>query len=111
MFELLDNALKALSAYPPVAALGGLVVIGAGIWLMVRGERDRKSNGAQAALPAWAMYGPVHDVMQSIHHISEQSRVANKIAERNETLLKELLKEQSRSRQILELIRNESRLR
>lgn len=103
MFELLADALKALAGYPPLAAFASLVVIAGGVWLMIRGERDRKSNGNQT-VPAWTMYGPVHDVMISIHHISEQSRQSNK-------MLEEILREVREARQALEMIRNESRLR
>lgn len=111
MFELLADALKALAAYPPVAAFAALVVIGGGVWLMIRGERDRKSNGGSQALPGWALYGPVSDVMKSVHHISEQSRTANHILERHEDLLRDIAKEQRETNQLLEIIRNESRLR
>lgn len=111
MFELLDNALKALAAYPPLAAVGGLLVLGLGVWLIVRGERDRKTNGSTAPIPAWALYGPVHDVMVSVHHISEQSRAANLLLGRIEVLLKEIAKEQSKTKAAIEMIRNESRLR
>jgi len=115
MFELLDNALKALSAYPPLAAFGSLVVFAGAIWLMMRGERDRKTNGNSAPIPAWAMYGPVHDVMISIHHLSEQSREANKILESIEELLrdwvKDSAKEQREQTQLLENIRNNQEMR
>ncbi len=114
MFELLDNALKALAAYPPLAAFGSLVVFAGAIWLMMRGERDRKTNG-HTNLPAWAVYGPVHDVMTSIHHLSEQSRTANQILERIEELLrdwvKDSAKEQRYQNQLLEFIRNNQEMR
>jgi len=111
MFELLDNALKALAAYPPLAALAGLLVIGGGVWLMVRGERDRKTNGTTAQIPAWMLYGPAHDAMASVHQLAEQGRVQIHILERMEVVLKEIAREQLKARQALEMIRNESRLR
>jgi hypothetical protein len=112
MFELIADALRALAAYPPVAAAAALVVIGGGVWLMVRGERDRKSggNGSQL-LPAWSLYGPAHEAMESIHNISEQGRESIRVLERIENLLAEILKEQREQRQTIEMIRNESRLR
>lgn len=99
MFELLADALKALAAYPPLAAVAALAVIGGGIWLMVRGERDRKNNGNLQAMPAWTMFGPVHDAMQSLHNISESGRAAVKSLEAIE-------KEQREQTQLLEDIRN-----
>lgn len=103
MFELLDNALKALAAYPPLAAFAALGIIGAGIWLIVRGERDRKRNGTQS-VPSWALYGPVHDLMGAIHEMNEQSRKQVDLLERIDAGVQA-------SKATLELIRNESRLR
>lgn len=112
MFELLADALKALAGYPPIAAGAGLaIIVGGGVWLLMRGERDRKANDSTQGMPAWTMYGPVHDAMQSLHHISEQGRDRNKILERCEGLLQDVAKEQREQTQLLEIIRNESRLR
>jgi hypothetical protein len=111
MYELLADALKALAAYPPVAAAAALVVLGGGVWLMIRGERDRKSNGGSQALPGWALYGPVSDALRSVHHISEQGRETNQLLNRIEDLLKETAKEQREQTQLLEALRNEGKLR
>lgn len=99
MFELLDNALKALAAYPPLAAFAALGIIGAGVWLIFRGERDRKKNNGSQSLPAWSLFGPAHDAMQSVHNISENSRSLVKLCE-------EMAKEKREQTQLLEDIRN-----
>jgi hypothetical protein len=105
------EALKSLGAFPLVQAAVALLVILAGIWLVVRGNRDKKTGDSGSTIPQWLMMGPAHDAIGAIHDMAEQSRVTNHILERGEALLNEIAKEQRETTQMLELIRNESRLR
>lgn len=105
MFEFLADLLKSLAGYPPLAALAGFaIIIGGGVWLLLRGERDRKSNGNGQTLPAWTLYGPAHDTMGAIHDIAEQSRRQTDLLERIDAGIQGC-------KAALEMIRNESRLR
>lgn len=104
------EALKALGAFPVVQAAVAIMVILAGVWMVLRGGRDKKPE-KQETIPQWLLMGPAHDAMGAIHDMAEQSRVSNHILERQETLLKEVAKEQREQTQLLEMIRNESRLR
>jgi hypothetical protein len=104
------EALKALGAFPVVQAAVAILVILAGVWMVLRGNRDKKP-ATQETIPQWLLMGPAHDAMGAIHDMAEQSRVTNHILERQETLLKEVAKEQREQTQLLEMIRNESRLR
>jgi hypothetical protein len=80
------EALKSLGAFPVVQAAVAIVVILAGVWMVFRGSRDKKPamNGA----PAWALYGPAHEVMVAIHEMNEQSRELNRILARVEEMLR-----------------------
>lgn len=99
MFE--SEALKSLGAFPIVQAAVGIVVILTALYLMRRGEKDRK---AVEPIPQWLMMGPLHDMMQAVHDVAEQSRRSNDLLERlDQSLLA--------CKVALELIRDESRLR
>lgn len=112
MFELLAESLKALAAYPPLAALAGLsIIIGAGIWLFLRGERNRKTNGNGQSVPTWTLYGPAHDAIGAIHDIAEQSRRQTDLLVRIEDHQRQIAETTRNNAAIMEMIRNESRLR
>ena len=111
MFELLADALRAMAGYPPVAAFGGLCVLAVGIWVMLRGERHRKSNGHSQPIPAWMLYGPAHDMMLSITRMEEENRKQTDLLERIESHTQSHVENSRQAVGILELIRNESRLR
>ena len=113
MFEFLTEAFKALAGYPIIQVAVAIMVLLVGIHVMRRGEQDRKSgNGnGQATIPSWAMYGPVHEVMQAAHQINERSAKQCDLLERIEAHLDEIAKTSSHSKAALEMIRNESRLR
>jgi hypothetical protein len=99
MFE--SEALKSLGAFPIIQAAVAFVVIFAGIWLLRRGEKDAK---ASEPVPQWIMMGPMHDMMQSVHNISEESRRQTELLDKiNDSMLA--------CKVALEMIRNESRLR
>lgn len=104
------EALKSLGAFPLIQAAVAILVIIAGIWIVTRAGREKKADGA-ALVPPWLMMGPAHDVMGAIHDLAEQSRGTNHILSRMEDLLKTIAKEQREQTQLLEMIRNESRLR
>jgi hypothetical protein len=107
MFDLLAKAFEALSGYPIIQAAVAILVLLAGIFIMRRGERDRKSNGngnGGPAIPSWALYGPVHDAISAIHDMNEQSRQQVDLLERIDAGVQAC-------KTALELIRNESRLR
>lgn len=53
MFE--SEALKSLGAFPIVQATVAFVVIFACVWLMRRGEKDKKPPDP---MPQWLMMGP-----------------------------------------------------
>lgn len=112
MYEFLSDAFKALSGYPIIQASVAVLVFLAGIHVMRRGEKDRKSNGAaEPVIPSWALYGPAHEAMGAIHEMNEQSRQQVELLRRVEELLKGLDHSSRVSKAILEVIRNESRLR
>lgn len=98
-----EAAIKSLGAFPVVQAAVALLVILAGIYLVFRGNRDKKpANG----VPAWTLYGPVADVMKSIHEMTEQSREGNKTLGRIESAVHDIGKEQREATMLLEDIRN-----
>lgn len=107
MFEFLAEAFKALSAYPIIQGAIALLVLLVGIHVMRRGESDRKngSNGnGGVVIPGWVVSGPVHDALSAIHELNEQSRKQVDLLERCEDALQQ-------SKAVLEMIRNESKLR
>jgi hypothetical protein len=106
-----EAALKALGAFPIVQAAAAVLIVLTGLFLIRRGERDRREAPAPEAYPHWLLTGPAHDMMRSIQQQSEQSRAELHILERIEDLLKEIAREEREQTQMLELIRNESRLR
>lgn len=99
MYELLAKAIEALAGYQLVQAAVAVLVLLAGLFIMKRGERDRKLTNGTQVLPAWTLYGPVHEAMQSVHNISESCRSAVKSLESIE-------KEAREQTQLLEDIRN-----
>lgn len=107
------EALKSLGAFPVVQAAVAILVILAGVWMVFRGGRDTKKpgNGSSNGVPSWALYGPVHDAMGAIHDIAEQSRKQTDLLKRIERHCAESVKETHNNTAVLELIRNESRLR
>lgn len=109
MYEFLIKIYESLGAWPQVQF--AVLVVGAyvGIKFILRGERDKDVRAPSPVLsengsPKWTMYGPVHDAMSAVHEMNEQSRKQIDLLERiDETLLA--------CKVVLELIRNESRLR
>lgn len=106
-----SEALKSLGAFPLVQAALFVMVVLAGIWVFLQSKRDSRANGNQSQIPQWVMMGPVNDAIRSIHAIAERGRDISHILERHEDHLKDIAKEQRETNQLLEIIRNESRLR
>jgi hypothetical protein len=108
MFE--TEALKALGAFPLVQAALALMIVGGGLYALLRGAREKNGNHP-SAIPQWLMMGPAHDAMSALHHSAEQSRKQNDLLERQNDLLEKIVEESRQITGLLELIRNESRLR
>lgn len=118
MLELLNEALKSLAAYPPIAAIGGSLILFFGMRLMMTANRERKEQGGMPPLPSWLLYGPATETMTHVKFLQEHCQVyAETLRQQNDYLremlevMKEMRDEIRNSRQTLELIRNESRLR
>lgn len=95
-----SEALKSLGAFPLVqAALFAMVVL-AGIWVFLRGTRERNGgNATSSVVPPWILMGPGHDAIGAIHDLAEQSRNANEI-------LRTIAHEERQQTQLLEDILN-----
>jgi hypothetical protein len=106
MFE--TEALKSLGSYPLVQAAVAILILMAGVWVVFRGERDKKSSDP---IPQWTMMGPMHDAIGAIHDMAEQGRKQCDLLERSEAHLQHLSETARAGQAILEMIRNESRLR
>lgn len=108
MFE--TEALKALGPFPLVQAVLALVIVGGGIYALLRGNRERNGSGS-TSVPPWAVVGPVHDATRAIQDVAEQSRETIKLLERIEENSRASAETMRHLLQMLEMIRNESRLR
>lgn len=78
----------------------GAVIIGLGAFFTVRGWLEgRKPQMSEATagigIPAWIMMGPVHDMMQSVHDIADNSRQQTTILRENQGILAEHAKKQT----------------
>src|SRR5690242_14338372 len=96
MYE--TEAFKALGAFPLVQAALAFLIVGGGLYALLRGNREKNGNGS-SAIPQWAL----HDAMDLIRKQAEQGRDTLKLLER--------LEENSRQsaetlRQMLENSRN-----
>jgi hypothetical protein len=106
MFE--SEALKSLGQWPLVQGAVAIVIIFAGVWLMRRGEKDKKQSDP---MPQWLLMGPLHDMMGAVYEISEQGRQQTDLLRRIEDRMGDLLRQAEINKSTLETIRNESRLR
>ncbi len=103
MSELLEMA-KALAQWPIAEGFFVIVISFLGFTTYRKGERDRRTLGHNAVeIPMFLLSGPLHDTMDSVQEMSEQSRVSNR-------LLEEILDEVRAQNRILEKI-NGSRSR
>lgn len=70
-------------ALPPTGQMVfGAVIMAVGAFLAVRGLMDGFKRSPELppqhdprVIPTWLMYGPLHDMMQSVHEIAEQGRM------------------------------------
>ena len=118
MLELLSEALKSLAAYPPLAAVGGILVLVFGTRLMMTANRERKEQAGMPPLPSWLLYGPATEAMHHVRIMREYCQEYGETLRRQADhhtdvleVLKEIRDEIRNNRQTLEMIRNESRLR
>lgn len=84
------DAFKALGQWPIIQAAVALVVIFAGLWLMRRGERDKKPPDP---MPQWLMMGPLHDMMMSVHEVAEETRRTNDLLRDIKDVMGDLLRQ------------------
>jgi hypothetical protein len=84
--EVTETILKSIG---PIAQLGFVAVIAvASVWAMFRGERDRKGGGTGGVeIPGWVMGGPVHDAIDCIRDLAEETRRTNDLHEKTNVLL------------------------
>jgi hypothetical protein len=106
MFE--SEALKSLGPWPLVQAAVAIVIIFAAAYAWRRGEKDKRTPDV---IPQWLMMGPLHDMMGAVHDVAEETRRTNDLLREVKEALGDVLRETQNSRNALEMIRNESRLR
>lgn len=110
MEGLAKSAFDSFNAFPVIQVAVAAAVFYA-IWAAAtRGSRDNASKPPEL-IPQWLMIGPLHDMMQSVHEVAEQSRRTNDLLREIKDVMSDGLREAQQARQVLELIRNESRLR
>lgn len=97
-----DKAFGALGQFPIIQAAVAILILFGGVYMAFRASRDK--GRVPDPMPQWILMGPLHDMMEAVHDIAEESRRAN-------DLLKECKDALLACKSVLELIRNESRLR
>jgi hypothetical protein len=99
-----DKAFGALGQFPIVQAAVATLIVLAGVYMIFRGSKEKNNPSSPEHIPQWLMIGPMHNMMEEVRHIAEQGRRTN-------DLLRECREAANACKAILELIRNESRLR
>ena len=110
MYAFLDDLFKVIAPWPIVfqVAIVGLIAF-FGIMLMRKGERDRKlEDQSKGLVPMWAMMGPVHEGIQAVHDMAEETRNTNNILREIAETLHGLDKGQIYVIQLLEDLNNSS---
>jgi hypothetical protein len=116
---MLEKAFESLGAFPLIQAAVACLILMAGYILIPRGERDAKKPPPDAGMiPPFLMMGPAHDAIGAIHEMNEQSRQHIALMEQMVRHLddvsentKDAIHAIHQTTAILEMIRNESRLR
>lgn len=98
-----EKAFGALGQFPIIQASVAVVIIIVGVFMILKASKDRNHH-APDPMPQWLMMGPLHDMMKAVHDIAEESRKANETLKENRSIL-------NACKSVLEMIRNESRLR
>lgn len=114
MYEAASNALQAFAIYPVVQIAVAVLIMMIGMMVFRKGERDRKAGGNNSnadAVPLWALYGPVKDVLDQIRLLGEQSRFLNDIVSRAVRNQETQESEQRKQTMLLEDIRNNQEMR
>jgi len=110
-----DKAFAALGAYPIVQSAVAITILLGALYLVIRATRDKPTAPPplppHEPVPQWLMMGPLHDMMQSVHEVAEQSRRTNDLLREVKDVMSDAVRETQHARQTLELIRNESRMR
>jgi hypothetical protein len=104
-----SKALDALGQFPIVQASVAVLILLGGIYMIFKASKDRVRP--PELIPQWLMMGPLYDMMGAVHDVAEETRRTNDLLRENKELLSDVLQETRNTRQTLELIRNESRLR
>lgn len=76
----------------------GAIIIAFGVFVMVQawlnGRKAAAAPAPQVAqprdVPQWLMMGPLHDMMQSVHEVAEQSRLDNEHARTQLAILRDI---------------------
>jgi hypothetical protein len=116
---MLEKAFESLGAFPLIQASVALLILMAGYILIPRGEKDGKqAQRDNGVIPQYLMMGPAHDAIGAIHEMNEQSRQHLAAMAQMIDLLRhiadtsrDLAHDARQNTAILEMIRNESRLR
>lgn len=107
-----DKAFAALGAYPIIQSAVAITILLGALYLVVRATRDKPPPlPPHDPVPQWIMMGPLHDMMQSVHEVAEETRRTNDLLREIKDLMGDSLREAQHARQTLEMIRNESRMR
>lgn len=106
-----DKAFAALGAYPIVQAAVALLILMAGLYFVFRASRDKPPPPPHEPVPQWIMMGPLHDMIGAVHDVAEEARRTNDLLREIKDVMGDVVRETQTSRQTLELIRNESRMR
>jgi hypothetical protein len=112
MYDLINEAIKVLAPWPLAQMIMISLVAGLGIVMMRKSDRDRKNSddGKIEPPPLWSMMGPVHEAIQAIHDMAEESRKANATHREIFDTISDIHKTQIYIMQILEDIRNDKGL-
>lgn len=97
-----EKAFGALGQFPIIQAAVAILILMGGLFMIFKAFRDR--GKPQDQMPQWLMIGPLHDMMDKVDDIAEEARRAN-------DMLRECREALLACKGVLELIRNESRLR
>ena len=101
MSDLVEG-IKALKDLPLPEALVLICFAFVGWMVYRKGEKDRRMLGPSAIeVPLFLLSGPLADAMESVHHVSEQSRVTNE-------LLREIHREIRKQNDLMEWIGNQA---
>jgi len=103
-----DKAFESLGPFPIVQAGVALLILTIAIALIWRASRDK---AVAPTIPAHFLMGPLHDCFEDIRDLAEQSRQQTELLRLLHQQIAHASSEIHNNKAILEMIRNESRLR